>query len=395
MVKRRASKRSLPTTLLIGIAAASVLGLFLVGEGVMWFASDHGRVTVWRWLHLGDRAHAVRLIGKRIETGLENAGVPRSALESTVLEGEGPALRWRIRLPEGASPLRVNHEVTRAVESGGAEVLSGREDAGAKGTLVVTMLVGVRSRPTHEVVIERAALRDEDAERPPGRLALVLLASTEHESLLVAVCRRPETFAVLAAPAETGRQPVVRAAHEHKRELVLYMPMEPDNYPRNNPGPATLTVEMTDGRIEQGLRRELDRTAPVVAVANLMGQFATRDEKFMTAVYRELRQARLPFLHVNPAPRAVCKSLASRVGAAYDLPDLVIDGIAERGDPKKLDAAWKDAVTMAHERGDAIVLLRVTPNSAPWLDRAFAAKRLEGAELVALTDVIRRPGTAD
>jgi hypothetical protein len=40
-------------------------------------------------------------------------------------------------------------------------------------------------------------------------------------------------------------------------------------------------------------------------------------------------------------------------------------------------------------------LLRVTPNSAPWLDRAFAAKRLEGAELVALTDVIRRPGTAD
>jgi polysaccharide deacetylase 2 family uncharacterized protein YibQ len=223
----------------------------------------------------------------------------------------------------------------------------------------------------------------------------VLFAASEDESLLVATCARGETFAVMAAPGDHGRNPVIKAAHQRQRELVLYMPMEPENYPRNDPGPATLTVSMPAGRIEQGLRREIDRAAPVVAVANLMGQFATRDEPFMEAVYRELRRAGLPFLHVNAVPRSVCRSIAPRVGAAYDQPDLIMDGVANRGDTRALDAAWKDAVTMTTERGHAIVLMRLTPRTAEWLDRAFSAKRLEGVELVPLTSVIRRPGRPD
>ncbi len=391
MVKRRSAAKGTRAPLVLGVIAGGALLLFLAGEMFAWATSDSGRLAVWRHLHLGSRAHAVRIVGSRIEQGLARAGVGREAVESRPQGGEGPSLRWRVTLPRDAAPLLVNHLVTRAVEGGGAEVLSGRERTGKDGELAVAMLVGVPGRPTHSLELVRPGRPDEDASPAVARLAVLLFASTEDESLLVAVCARPEIFAVGASASGAGKGAPLRAAHEHRREVVLFMPMEPENYPRVNPGPATLLVSMPAGRIEQALRREIDVAQPVVAVANLMGSFATQDEMFMTAVYQELRRAQLPFLHVGAVPRAVCRPLAARVGAAYDEPDAMLDAEARRGDARSLDRAWDAALVHAREQGQALVLVRVTPKSAPWLERAFAAKRLSGVELSPVSTVIRRP----
>lgn len=391
MVKRRSAARPNRAPFILGIVAAAVLLLFLAGELFAWATSDYGRLVVYRWLNLGDRAQAVRLVGKRIQQGLDRAGVPASALQQQVVEGPDPQVRWTVTLDRGAAPLLVNHSVTRSVEAGGAQVLSGRERPGKDGELVVTLVIGVPDHPTHRLDIVRPAEPDDDAPRANGKLALLLFAATEDESLLVAACQRDEVFAVAAPATGSGKGPVLRAAQEKKREVVLFMPMEPENYPRVNPGPATLLVNMGSGEIEQRLRREIDVASPAVAVANLMGSFATQDEAFMKAVYEALKREHLPFLHVNGVPRSVCRVLASRVGAAYDEPDVMLDSEVRRGDPKGLDRAWNAAVQRAQERGSAIVLLRINERSAPWLDRALSAKRLEGVELAPLSSVIRRP----
>lgn len=394
MVKRRSTARQNRAPFILGIVAAGVLLLFLAGELFAWAASDSGRLAVWRWLRVGDRAHAVRIVGKLIDQGLSRAGVAHGAIDSRVGSGDGPALRWKVTLPHDGAPLLVNHLVTRAVEAGGAEVLSGREKVADDGALVVTMRIGVPGRPTHELEIVRPARGDDDAPAATAKIALVLFAASEDEPLLVAACARPETFAVAAIATGAGKSPALKSAREHKREVVLFMPMEPENYPRVNPGPATLLVNMTPGRIEQSLRREIELADPVVAVANLMGSFATQDEPFMTAFYRELRRSHLPFLHVGAVPRSVCRTLASRVGAAYDEPDALIDYEARRGNAKTLDKAWAAALERARKRGNALVLLRITDRSAPWLERALSAKRLDGVELAPLSTVIRRPTAA-
>ena len=391
MVKRRSSAKGNRAPFLVGAIVVGALLLFLAGELFVWATSDSGRLAVWRHLHMGDRPHAVRIIGRRIEQGLERASVPKSAIESEPRDGDGPSLAWVVPLPRGTPPLLVNHLITRAVESVGANVLSGRETPTAKGGLTVTLLVGVPGRPTHEVKLVRAAEPEEGAPEEAARLALLLIASEDDDSLLVAAIARPEVFSVGAPATGSGKSAPLRAAHERRRDVVLFMPMEPENYPRVNPGPATLLVNMPAGRIGQSLRREIEVASPVVAVANLMGSFATQDEPFMTAVYEELRRAQLPFLHVGAVPRAVCRPLAASVGAAYDEPDFVIDGEARRGDVRSLDRAWNEALSRARDRGHALVLLRVTRRSAPWLERAFDPKRLGGVELVPISSVIRRP----
>lgn len=391
MVKRRSAAKQKRAPFVLGVLAAAALVLFLAGELLAWAASDSGRLAVWRYVALGDQAHAVRIVGSRIEQGLARAGIARGAIVARPEGGEGPALHWKVTLPRDGAPLLVNHLVTRAVEAGGAVVLSGHEKVRDDGALVVTLLVGVPGRATHLLEIVRPGRPDVQEARPAARLAVLLFAATEDDSLLVAVCARPETFAVGAVASGGPKGAVLRAAHERRREVVLFVPMEPENYPRANPGPATLLVSMPAGHIEQALRGEIDRARPLVAVANLMGSFATQDEPFMTAVYRELRRANLPFLHVAGVPRAVCRPLASRVGAAYDEPDALFDSETRHADTQLLDREWTEVLEHARKRGTALVLLRITRTTAPWLDRAFAAKRLDGLELAPLSSVIRRP----
>jgi polysaccharide deacetylase 2 family uncharacterized protein YibQ len=400
MVKRRSAAKTTRAPFIFGVLAVVALLLFLAGELFVWANSDSGRLAQWRYLRVGDRSHAIRIVGSRIEQGLERAGIPRDAVEKKTVEinandpraegGNGPALRWRVTLPAEGAPLLVNHLVTRAVEAGGAEVLSGRERTDDEGDLVVTMLMGVPGRPTHTLTIVRPR-RHEDAAPKAAKLALLLFAATEDESLLVRVSARPEVFAIGAPATGAGKSPALRAAREARREVVLFMPMEPENYPRVNPGPATLLVSMSSGHIAQRLRRELGLAAPVVAVANLMGSFATQDEAFMTAIYGELKHAHLPFLHVNGAPRAVCRSLAARVGAAYDEPDALLDAETRRGEAKALDRAWAGVLERARDRGHALVVLRVTPRSAPWIASALTDKRLRDVELVPVSSVIHKP----
>lgn len=389
--KRRSAAKGNRAPFLVGAIVGGALLLFVAGELFAWFVSDSGRLAVWRHLHLGSRAHAVRIVGSRIEKGLEKAGIAKAAVESEALEGNGPSVRWRVPLPRSTSPMLVNHLVTRAVEAGGAQVLSGRERYGKEGEFMVTLQVGVPGRPTHTVDLVRATATEGDAPAPAARLAVLLYASSEDEALLAQAAARDEVFAIGANATGSGKSASLRAAREHRREVVLFMPMEPDNYPRVNPGPATLLVDMPAGRIGQALRREIDVARPVVAVANLMGSFATQDEPFMTAVYEELRRAELPFLHVGAVPRAVCRPLAARVGAAYDEPDLNLDGDAKRGDVKALDRAWNNVLARAKERGHALALVRVTPKTVPWLARALDHKRLAGIELAPLSAVIRQP----
>lgn len=390
MPKRRSTPRENRAPFILGIVAAAALLLFLAGELFAWATSDYGRLAMYRWLQVGDRPQAVRLVGKRIEEGLARAGVPSSAVKTRVVEGPDPQVRWTVTLERDGAPLLVNHVISRALEAGGAQVLSGKEYPGKDGELMVSLLIGVPGHPTHALDIVRPARLDD---APPGRgkLALLLFAAAEDEALLLAAIAGDEVFAVAAPATGAGKSPVLRASHSRRREVVLFMPMEPENYPRANPGPATLLVNMSSGRIQQSLRREIGLASPAVAVANLMGSFATQDESFMTAVYEELKRAHLPFLHVNGVPRSVCRVLASRVGAAYDEPDVMLDAETRRSDTRALDKAWSAAVKRAQARGSAIVMLRVNKRSAPWLERALTAKRLEGVELAPLSSVIRRP----
>jgi hypothetical protein len=180
-------------------------------------------------------------------------------------------------------------------------------------------------------------------------------------------------------------------ARAHDRELVLHLPLEPINYPQVNPGPGTVLVTMSDGRITGLVRRHLAQAGPVVAVTNLAGSLATQDMAVMTSVYRELARRHLPFLHMQPAAGSVCKTLAADLGVVYQEPDAVVDAETRAARTRALDQRWKRLLELARTRGRLLVMVRATPQVLAWLPGATSTKRLEGVSLAPLSAVLRRP----
>ena len=391
MPSRRSASRPNRTPLILGVLAALALVLFLAGELVAFLRSDTGTLALYRYLHLGDKAKLTRIVGKHLHEALAAARIPAEAIEEQPGAGEGAALRWRIALSREGAPMQVNYAITQELGKVGAEVLSGHERPGEGGGLTVRMLTGLPGLPTHELLISRPP-RPLDAEaKRQAKLAIVLEGlGDDAEATRTALAIAAPT-AVLVPAIGDGHEALLRQARTQHHEIVLGIPMEPENYPRVNPGPGTLLVNMPANRIVNDTRRYIRDAGELVAVTNLLGSFATQDEPFITAFYRVLKDANLPFLHTSPVPRAVCKPLASQLGVAYDEPDRELDAETRAKKPDALVRAWKEALTYAGRHGHAIVFVRVTPMSATWLKSALTEKGLEGAQLVPLSSVIHHP----
>ena len=375
----------------LGLLAAIALGAYLIGESVRAIRSDAGRLTIARTVGLGTREDVLRIVGKQLRLGLTSVRVPRDSVIETTLE-RGPApIRWRVGLRSDASLMQANYAISRALERHGAQVLEGGERWTDDGALVVRLLVGLPRRPTHEVLLVRGLAPAHEA-GAPARLALVLYGfgadAAEADSFFA--LRAP--FAVAVVPAGRAGDRVLDHAREREREVVLHLPLEPINYPRINPGPGTLLVSMSPRRVSSTVRRHLSRAGAVTAVANHMGSLATQDMTVMTALYREIKRRRVAFLHMTPAPGAVCKSLAAEMGVNYAEPDEVVDQEARQDDTRALERRWTALLKEAHARGRLVVMMRATPLTKRWLPQALSAKRLDGVDVVPLTALLEKPG---
>ena len=305
-------KSKVPSPKALGVLAVSALVVFLAGEALLLSRSEPGQLSLARHLGLVQPERVVRLVGRQIHHALEVAGVPQDSVTEGMVAGTTPTVRWRVGLKPGTSLLQVNYAVTRTLERNGAAVLRGRELWPRDGSQVVTLLVGVAGRPTHEVRLVRMPAGP-DGPNDPARLSLLLYGFGESEAFADSFFSLPVPFAVVVAPGRRQSGETFHAAHRRHREVVLHLPLEPVNYPQVNPGPSTVLVTMRPSRISGDLRHALDQAAPVAAVANLMGSLATQDMSVMRAVYHELRRSAIPFLHMAPVPGALCKSLAADI----------------------------------------------------------------------------------
>jgi len=388
MPKRASRKTSLPKAAVV-LAGIAVIA-FIVGEGYLLSRDDSLRLRFARWFHAGDPARVNRIVGDEVRNALTAVGVAPDSIRERRREGGPHQAEWRIGLAPDASLFQANYAITKNLTDHGAAVLSARERQGSHGETVVTMRVGLPSRATHELELVRFPATPGHRRAEEARIALVLYGFEDVEEARRAFDLHLP-FAVALEPGRPESRDLFHAARERSREVVLHLPLEPINYPQVNPGPGTILVTMNKAKITQLLKRYFGQAGQVTAVANYMGSLATQDMAVMSAVYDELRRRNVPFIHMTPAPGAVCKSLAADIGVAYEEPDMVIDRDTRAKTSAGLDREWKAALAAARDRGSAVVMMRATPLVIGWLPGAAHKDRLGGVDLVPLAAAIRTP----
>jgi polysaccharide deacetylase 2 family uncharacterized protein YibQ len=122
----------------------------------------------------------------------------------------------------------------------------------------------------------------------------------------------PLSFAVLPqAPYEVK---IAEAAHQHKRDLLLHLPMEPHGYPRVNPGPNALLSNMDPDQMVTLVRTALKSLPQVVGVNNHMGSSLTENSQAMRVVMRELKRRNLFFLDSRTSADSQAYQIAREIG---------------------------------------------------------------------------------
>jgi len=166
-----------------------------------------------------------------------------------------------------------------------------------------------------------------------------------------AIMRLPPAVTLAFTPYGTDPGKLAERARAQRHEILLQIPMEPYDYPDNDPGPQTLLTSLGP---EQNLDRfywHLSRMQGYAGIANFMGARFIATDAVMQPIVREAAKRGLGFFDDGSAPRSVAAALATALGAPFAKSDVTIDAVPT---PGEIDHALARLEGLAKEHGVAV-----------------------------------------
>jgi uncharacterized protein len=223
-----------------------------------------------------------------------------------------------------------------------------------------------------------------------GRIAIVMGGLGLSQGLTNdAIQRLPGDVTLAFAPygAELERQ--VSKARDDGHEVMLQVPMEPFDYPDNDPGPHTLTAANPGGENTDRLLWVMSRFPGYVGVMNHMGAKFTSSDAALAPVLKEIASRGLLLLDDGSSARSLMPAAAAGLKLPFAKADAVLDLSPKAS---SIDDQLARLETIARERGVSVGAASAPPVS---IERIAAwAKGLEarGLALVPLSAAIAKPG---
>ena len=176
-------------------------------------------------------------------------------------------------------------------------------------------------------------------------------------------------------------------ARAQGRELLIQVPMEPFDYPNNDPGPHTLLTSADGDTNKINLKWVLNRFEGYVGVMNYMGARFSSDELAGSEFMRELRNDGLLYLESGAAGRSRLNAIASNMGVPNLRADLIIDF---RGREADIETRLVQLESVAQEKGYALGVASAFPTSIRTISRWTENLRQRGFALVPATTLLQQ-----
>jgi polysaccharide deacetylase 2 family uncharacterized protein YibQ len=194
----------------------------------------------------------------------------------------------------------------------------------------------------------------------------------------------PLTLAVL--PFRDYSKQIAAFGYENNYEIIVHMPMEPEDSRVVNLEPKTLMIYMTRGIIDSILDEAFEEIRYAKGVNNHMGSLATQNKSFMTTVFRNLKKRNAYFLDSYVISDSVADLVSKEVGIKFAQRAVFIDNELEpeyiRSQLNKLareSEEYGKAIGICHEKEGTLLLLK---EELPRLAR-------RGYKFVYVSDVVK------
>ncbi|MEM8878944.1 MAG: divergent polysaccharide deacetylase family protein [Pseudomonadota bacterium] len=227
------------------------------------------------------------------------------------------------------------------------------------------------------------------ADKP--RIALILTGmGLSAASTDAAIRNLPAGVTMAFAPYGRDLGRLVAAARRDGHEVMLQVPLEPFDYPDNDPGPHTLLTSIPERQNIDRLHWVMGRINGYVGVINHMGARFSSDAEALRPFLEEIRNRGLVYVDDGAISQSKAEDVAETIGMPAELADIIIDADPNRS---RIDDALDGLVEIARERGHAIGVASGLPSTLqalrPWVEEIEA----RGIVLVPVTAMIDIGGT--
>ncbi|MGI9388002.1 MAG: divergent polysaccharide deacetylase family protein [Methyloligellaceae bacterium] len=190
------------------------------------------------------------------------------------------------------------------------------------------------------------------AQGQPAQIAILLSGlGLSSVSTHTAVNKLPGAVTLAFEPYGSNLQGWIRKARQRGHEVVLQLPLEPFDYPDNDPGPHTLLTSLPPEESLKRLKWLMARFTGYIGVTNTAGAKFTAAKEALRPILRELKIRGLVYIDDGVSPRSNASRLAREFDMSFISGQVIIDAEKTRSDIK---AALAKLETIAQEQGLAI-----------------------------------------
>jgi polysaccharide deacetylase 2 family uncharacterized protein YibQ len=184
------------------------------------------------------------------------------------------------------------------------------------------------------------------------RIAIVISGlGLDSDATRQAVDQLPDNVTLSFDPYARQLVQQLNGARQSGHEVLLDLPMEPTDYPRQDPGPATLLTTLDDAQNLKRLVWVLSRGVGYVGVTGLSGSRFTSAKQSIQPVLVALKDRGLLFVDSRSSDQSIAAALARNIGMAWAVSNRLIDA-----EPSKegVDHALADLEARANRDGVAL-----------------------------------------
>jgi uncharacterized protein len=203
-----------------------------------------------------------------------------------------------------------------------------------------------------------------------------------------AIMKLPAAVTLAFTPYGSDPAKLAERARAQRHEILLQVPMEPFDYPDNDPGPQTLLTTLSPEQNLDRLYWHLSRFQGYAGIANFMGARFVVTDTVMQPIVREAAKRGLGYFDDGAAPRSVAPSLAASQAMPFARADVSIDAVPTS---VEIDRALAKLENLARERGVAVGIASALPISIERIGIWIKTLESHGIMLVPLTTAILKP----
>ena len=197
-----------------------------------------------------------------------------------------------------------------------------------------------------------------------------------------AIMKLPPAVTLAFTPYGADPAKLTERARAQRHEILLQIPMEPFDYPDNDPGPQTLLTSLTAEQNIDRLYWHLSRFQGYAGIANFMGARFIATDAVMQPIIREAAKRGLGYLDDGSTPRSAAPSLAAAQAMPFAKADFTIDAVPTSAE---IDRTLVKLETLAKERGLAVGIASALPISIERIAAWTKTLDSRGIMLVPLT----------